>query len=123
MPPLNLVGDLGGGGTLLALGIVARDARGRASGKGQVVDAAITDGVGASDASSSCVQGGRASGRAAASEHARFGGAVLRPFRDPDGKWISIGAIEPQFYALLLETLGLADDPLPHSSTTRSGPR
>ena len=108
-PPLNLVGDFGGGGMLLAFGIVAAlFERGR-SGKGQVVDAAMTDGSALlmngllgmmnteywlPERGSNLLDGG-----------AHFYGA----YETKDGKYISVGSIEPQFYALLLEKSGLGE--------------
>ena len=109
VPPLNLVGDFGGGGMLLAFGIVAAlFERGR-SGKGQVVDAAMTDGSALlmnglmglmnseswlPERGSNLLDGG-----------AHFYGA----YATKDGKYISVGSIEPQFYALLLEKSGLSE--------------
>lgn len=107
IPPVNLLGDFGGGGMLLLSGVLAALLEARKSGKGQVVDAAIVDGTVAMLA---MMFGIRADGyfRDATGENTLAGGA---PFYDTyetrDHKYISIGALEPQFYALLLEKLGL----------------
>lgn len=110
-PPLNLVGDYGGGSLYLALGICAALLERATSGKGQVIDAAITDGAASLMA---VIYGLRAAGIWSDERDANLldGGA---PFYDvyetADGKYVSIGSLEPQFYALLLEKLGLKDEP------------
>ena len=108
-PPLNLVGDFGGGGMLLAFGIVAAlFERGR-SGKGQVVDAAMTDG------SALLMNGlfGMMNGdywRPERGSNLLDGGAhFYGTYETKDGKYLSVGSIEPQFYALLLEKSGLGE--------------
>jgi alpha-methylacyl-CoA racemase len=109
-PPLNLVGDFGGGAMMLAFGVVCAVLEAKNSGKGQVVDAAMTDGAALLGA---MMYGLRAFGSWSDEREANLldGGA---PFYDcyacADGKMISIGAIEPQFYAQLLELAG-AEDP------------
>jgi alpha-methylacyl-CoA racemase len=109
-PPLNLVGDYGGGAMMLAFGIACALVETRASGKGQVIDAAMTDGTALLG---SLFYGMKAHGFWSA----RRGSNLLdgaAPFYDTyecaDGKYVAIGSIEPQFYAQLLETLGLAAD-------------
>jgi alpha-methylacyl-CoA racemase len=109
-PPLNLVGDFGGGAMMMAFGVMCALLEARTSGKGQVVDAAMTDGAALLGA---MVYGFRAIGSWTERRDANLldGGA---PFYDTyacaDGKFISIGSIEPQFYAQLLQLAG-ADDP------------
>ncbi len=109
-PPLNLVGDFGGGAMMLAFGVVCAALEARTSGKGQVVDAAMTDGAALLGA---MMYGLRAFGSWQDGREANLldGGA---PFYDTyacrDGKFLSVGAIEPQFYAQLL-ALSSADDP------------
>ncbi len=106
-PPLNLVGDFGGGGMLLALGILAALVERVASGRGQVVDAAMVDGAALQYA---LIMGFRAMGVWSDERESNLldGGA---PFYDTyetaDGRYVSVGAIEPQFYAELLQRLGL----------------
>jgi alpha-methylacyl-CoA racemase len=108
-PPLNQVGDFGGGGMMIAVGVVCAVLEARSSGKGQVVDAAMTDGAALLGA---MMYGMRASGSWNDGREANLldGGA---PFYDSyacaDGKFITIGSLEPQFYALLLKLTGAAD--------------
>src|SRR5215470_12569979 len=113
VPPLNLVGDFGGGGMLLAIGVLAALVERQRSGLGQVVDAAMVDG---SALLTSFIYGLRARGgwRDERGENLLDGGA---PFYDTyqttDGKFVAVGALEPQFYAALLAGLGLTDAGLP----------
>ncbi len=109
VPPLNLVGDFGGGGLLLAFGIVCGILEARASGKGQVIDAAMTDG---SAALMAIIYGLKAAGRWTNERGTNLldGGAhFYNTYQCADGKYVAIGSIEPQFYALLLEKLGIND--------------
>jgi alpha-methylacyl-CoA racemase len=113
-PPMNIVGDFGGGGMLLAFGVVCAVLEARGSGGGQVVDAAMVDG---SAALMAMAWGLRAMG---VFDEDNLGGNVLdtgAPFYDTyetaDGKFVSVGALEPQFYAELVERLGLSDEDLP----------
>ena len=107
-PPLNLVGDFGGGGMLLAYGIVCALLEAGRSGRGQVVDAAMVDG---SALLMSMFFGMNSVGRWYERGQNALGGAAhyYGAYRCADGEWISIGSIEPQFYALLLRTLGIVD--------------
>jgi alpha-methylacyl-CoA racemase len=120
VPPLNLVGDFGGGGMLLAVGILAALVERGQSGRGQVVDAAMVDG---SALLTSFVYGLRAAGAWQDERGVNLldGGA---PFYDTyetaDGGYVAVGALEPQFYAALLNGLGLADAGLP-AQHDRSG--
>jgi alpha-methylacyl-CoA racemase len=112
-PPINLLADFGGGGMLLALGVVAALLERERSGLGQVVDAAMVDG---SALLTSFLYGLRAMGawQDARGTNLLDGGA---PFYDTyqaaDGGYLAVGALEPQFYAALLAGLGLADAGLP----------
>jgi alpha-methylacyl-CoA racemase len=107
--PLNLIGDFGGGGMLLLSGILAALLEARQSGKGQVVDAAMVDGTVALMGMMFALRA-NSYFRDATGEN-MFAGGV--PFYDvyatQDGKYISLGALEPQFYALLLDKLGITD--------------
>jgi alpha-methylacyl-CoA racemase len=108
-PPLNLVGDFGGGGMMLAFGVVCAMLEARASGRGQVVDAAMTDGAALLGA---MVYGLRAHGSWTAARGANLldGGAPFyATYACADGRFIAIGAIEPQFYARLLALAGASD--------------
>jgi alpha-methylacyl-CoA racemase len=109
-PPLNLVGDFGGGAMMLAFGVVCAVLEAGKSGKGQVVDAAMTDGAALLGA---MVYGFRAYGAWSGQRGANMldGGAhFYDTYACADGKFISLGAIEPQFYALLLKLADI-DDP------------
>lgn len=111
--PLNLIGDFGGGGMLLALGVLAALLEARASGKGQVVDAAMVDG---SLALMAPLLGSWQAGdwKDARQSNLLDGGAPFYgTYATADGKFISVGAIEPRFYAALLSGLGLDKEKLP----------
>jgi alpha-methylacyl-CoA racemase len=118
VPPLNLVADYGGGSMFLIAGILAAMMHARATGQGQVVDAAMTDGAAylttlyyAMSASGDWVDRRRA--------NLLDGGAPFYDtYRCADGKWVSIGSLEPQFYALLLEKIE-AVDALPQAQMER----
>jgi alpha-methylacyl-CoA racemase len=113
VPPLNLVGDFGGGGMLLAFGMVCGLLEAQRSGRGQVVDAAMTDGAALLFGAISGLHG---SGYWTDERGANLldGGAHFYDvYETRDGKFVSVGAIEPQFYAILLDKLGLADADLP----------
>jgi alpha-methylacyl-CoA racemase len=111
VPPLNLVGDFGGGALYLAFGLLAGVIHARASGQGQVIDCAMTDGAASL---MSMFYGMTAAGGWTGKRRDNMldGGA---PFYDTYecscGRFISLGSIEPQFYALLLEKSGLKEDP------------
>jgi alpha-methylacyl-CoA racemase len=110
--PPTVVGDVGGGAMFMAVGLLSAILSARASGRGQVVDAAITDGCALM---STLVQGLRAQHLWAdrRQSNALDGGAHWYDcYRCADGEWISIGALEPQFYRLLLEKCGLAGEGL-----------
>src|SRR3954469_9458060 len=119
-PPLNLVGDYGGGGMFLAFGVVCGVLEARTSGQGQVVDAAMVDGA--------AYLMGPIWGLRGMGGYAEERGTNLldtgSPFYDvyetADGEWVSIGSIEPQFFAQLLELTGIEHDDLPHQMD-RSG--
>jgi alpha-methylacyl-CoA racemase len=107
VPPLNLVGDFGGGGMMLAFGIACALFETERSGKGQVIDAAMTDGASLLMATTF---GQYAAGRwSLERENNLLDGAApfYTTYRCADGKWIAVGAIEPQFYAALIRGLGL----------------
>lgn len=110
-PPLNLVGDFGGGGMLLAVGLLAALLEAGRSGRGQVVDAAMTDGTALLSAFTYGMKAlGQWTNRRA--ENLLDGGAhFYDTYACADGKYVAIGAIEPQFYAELRQRCGI-DDPL-----------
>lgn len=108
--PLNLIGDFGGGGMLLAFGIMCGVYEASHSGRGQVVDAAMVDG---SAALMGMFYGMFAGGLHSSNRGTNLldGGAhFYDTYETADGKWISVGSIEPQFYALLLKHAGIEDD-------------
>lgn len=110
-PPLNLVGDFGGGGMLLAFGVLAGILSARSTGKGQIVDASMVEGSALlmtsiysflnqglwKDERGTNVLDGAAS--------------FYATYETRDGRYVSVGAVEPQFYRELLEVLGLDNDP------------
>ena len=106
--PLNLVGDYGGGTMLLAFGIACALFEARGSGQGQVVDAAMVDGV---SLLMTLFHSMQAAGRSKPRGTGVLDGGshFYGSYRCADGGWISLGTIEPQFYALLLEKLGIED--------------
>lgn len=111
VPPLNMVGDNGGGGMFLAFGVVCGILEARASGKGQVIDCAMVDGAAVL---MSPFHGMRAAGAFSEERGTNAldtGAPFYNTYECADGKYISIGPLEPQFYAELLERLGLAGDP------------
>ncbi|MFF0051086.1 CaiB/BaiF CoA transferase family protein [Streptomyces sp. NPDC005498] len=109
--PLNLIGDFGGGGMLLAFGILAAVISARTTGRGQVVDAAMTDG---SATLLAMMYGFLASGTWTDERACNMldGGApYYGVYRTADGQHMAVGPVEPQFYANMLRVLGLTDDP------------
>lgn len=111
--PINLVGDFGGGGMLLAFGIACALVERGVSGKGQVVDAAMVDGAAIL---MTMIHGMRQMGfwtDEPGTNMLDTGAHFYDTFETRDGKYVSIGSIEPQFYAELLEKTGLAGADLP----------
>lgn len=107
VPPMNVVGDYGGGGLLLAFGVLASLFERQHSGLGQVVDAAMIDGAVSFLAATFAL---REAGcwRDAPGENFLTGAAhYYDTYETRDGRWVAIGSIEPQFHALMLERLGL----------------
>jgi alpha-methylacyl-CoA racemase len=111
VPPLNLVGDFGGGGMLLAFGVVCGLLEAARSGVGQVVDAAMVDGTALLMA---MAWAHRAMGAFDPTSPGRnmldTGAPYYDVYRCRDGRFISVGAVEPQFYAALLRATGLDGD-------------
>jgi alpha-methylacyl-CoA racemase len=113
VPPLNLVGDFGGGGMLLAFGMVCGLLEAQRSGKGQVVDAAMVDGAAALFGA---IFGLHAAGVWTDERGTNLldtGAHFYEVYETSDGKFVSVGSLEPQFYALLLEKTGLTPDDVP----------
>ena len=110
-PPLNLVGDFGGGGLMLAFGVVCALYESQRSGRGQVVEAAMVDGVAALTTLS---YGMRAAGMWTEKRQNNLldGGAhFYDSYETKDSRYVCVGSIEPQFYSLLLKHTGLETDP------------
>ena len=111
--PLNLVGDFGGGSLFLALGVVSALLEAACSGKGQVIDAAMVDGA---SSLMSVFYATMAVGfwQEERGSNMLDGGAhFYSVYETKDGKYVSVGPVEPQFYAQLLERIGLQADDLP----------
>ncbi|GAC1656957.1 MAG: CaiB/BaiF CoA-transferase family protein [Candidatus Dormibacteraceae bacterium] len=122
VPPLNLVGDFGGGGMLLGFGIVCALLEARGSGRGQVVDAAMIDGV---SLQATLIHGLIAAGLWQPERGVNLldsGAPFYDVYATGDGRHVAVGAIEPQFYADLLGKLGLAGEDLPHQMDRSAWP-
>lgn len=110
VPPLNLVGDFGGGALYLAFGIVCGILHARSSGKGQVVDAAMIDGAASL---MSVFYGMYAAGfwkDARGVNLLDSGAPFYDTYQTKDGKWVALGPLEAEFYGELLEKLGIKDE-------------
>jgi len=121
VPPVNYVGDFGGGGMMLAFGMVSALLAVKSGAPGQVIDCAMTDG--------SALLAGMSWHLLAAGANTDMPGTNMLDgaahfydtYECADGKWISIGSIEPQFYALLRHHAGVADDPAFDAQHDRTG--
>ena len=109
VPPLNLIGDFGGGGMLLAYGMVCGMLEAARSGKGQVIDAAMVDGA-ASLMAMFFSMAGHGFKDARGSNMLDGGAHFYNTYETRDGKYVCVGAIEPQFYAELVEKAGLDEN-------------
>ena len=122
VPPLNLVGDFGGGGMFLAFGVLCGLLEAQKSGKGQVVDAAMVDGAAYLLAG---IYGLYSQGSWADERGVNFvdsGAPWYDVYNTKDGKWLSVGAIETRFYEELVEKLGLASAGLPKQHDRKGWP-
>lgn len=121
-PPLNLVGDFGGGGMLLAFGIAAALVERSTSGKGQVIDAAMIDGAATLMGffHGMLAMGGWPGERG--TNILDTGAHYYDTYETKDGKYVSLGSIEPQFYAELIEKLGLDPASLPKQNDRSKWP-
>jgi alpha-methylacyl-CoA racemase len=119
--PLNLVGDFGGGGMVLAFGIACALLEAARSGRGQVVDAAMVDGAASL---MTYFYGYMAGGKWPGRGRATLGGAAPHygVYETKDGKYVSVGAAEPKFYAELLRATGLSDAGLPDRADPANWP-
>jgi alpha-methylacyl-CoA racemase len=118
-PPLNLVADFGGGGMVLALGISAALVERATSGKGQVVDAAMVDGVAVMMSIFHGMVGMGFWDEERGTNMLDSGAHWYDAYETADGEFISVGPVEPQFYALLLDKLGLDAAEYPHFDKSR----
>lgn len=107
VPPLNLIGDYGGGGMFLVMGILAALVERQQSGKGQVIDAAMTDGSAILMSVFNTLHGMGLWSTNRGGNMLDSGAHFYNTYETRDGKYISIGPIEPQFYALLIQKAGL----------------
>ena len=123
VPPMNLVGDFGGGGLILAFGVACALVERARSGQGQVIDAAMVDGAALLMAA---IHGLRAMGAWTEERGTNMldsGAHFYDAYETKDGKYVSVGSIEPQFYELLLKHSGLTGEELPPQRDQRQWPR
>jgi alpha-methylacyl-CoA racemase len=113
VPPLNLVGDFGGGGMLLAFGVVCGVVEAQRSGQGQVIDAAMVDGAAALMTMTHAFRAMGIWDDERGTNMLDTGAHFYDVYETADGKYVSIGSIEPQFYAELLRLTGLEGEDLP----------
>ena len=113
MPPLNLVGDYGGGGMLLAFGVVCGVLEAQRSGQGQVVDAAMVDGAAVLMTMTHALRAMGVWNDERGTNLLDTGAHFYNVYETADGKYVAIGSIEPQFYAELLRLTGLEGEELP----------
>lgn len=121
VPPINLVGDFGGGSTFLAIGVLAAVFEAYRSGKGQVVDAAIVDGA---SSLTGLLHGMMAGGlwRDRRGTNMLDGGMPwYDTYRTSDGEWMAVGALEPQFYEVFVDLLGLTPEQADRTDPKRWG--
>jgi alpha-methylacyl-CoA racemase len=113
VPPLNLVGDYGGGGMLLAFGVVCGVLEAQRSGQGQVVDAAMVDGAAVLMTMTHALRAMGIWNDERGTNMLDTGAHFYNVYETADGEYVSIGSIEPQFYAELLRLTGLEGEELP----------
>lgn len=122
VPPLNLVGDFGGGALYLAFGLLAGVIHARQSGQGQVIDCAMSDGAASLMAMFYGFKAGGMWNEGRRSNLLDGGAHFYDTYQCSDGGWISIGSIEPQFYLLLLEKTGITDPQFQHQMSREDWP-
>lgn len=122
LAPLNLVGDFGGGGMLLALGVAAALVERAGSGKGQVVDAAMVDGAALLMTMMHAFRQVGLWSDERGTNLLDTGAHFYDTFETADGRYVSIGSIEPQFYAELLRLTGLEGEDLPRQMDRTAWP-
>jgi alpha-methylacyl-CoA racemase len=109
-PPVNAVGDFGGGGMLLAFGMLAGILAARSTGKGQVIDCAMVDGAALLSALTWSLKAAGMWKDERGVNLLDTGRAYYDVYQCADGKWLAVGALEPEFFAVLKESLGLRSD-------------
>ncbi len=122
VPPLNLVGDFGGGGMLLAFGIACALVEAQRSGQGQVVDAAMVDGASLLAAMFSGMLAGGRWNETRGDNVLDTGAPWYDTYETKDGKFVAIGSIEPKFYEELLSKLNLRQEDLPGQHDRKGWP-
>ncbi len=122
VPPLNLIGDFGGGGMLLAFGIACGLLEAQRSGKGQVVDAAMVDGASLLAAMFSGMLAAQRWSETRGENVLDTGAPWYDVYETSDGKYVSIGSIEPKFYEDLIQRLGLNGQTLPAQNDRKGWP-
>ena len=121
-PPLNLIGDFGGGAMYLLAGILAAMVERNSSGKGQVVDAAMTDGTASLLSPFYGLMAMSMWSTERYSNRLDGGAFYYGSYECSDGKYFSLGSLEPQFYALLLEKCGITDETFKDQSDQEAWP-
>jgi len=116
VPPLNLVGDFGGGGVYLALGVVAGLLEAQKSGKGQVIDVAMIDGAASLMAAIYGLRGAGIWSDKRGENILDTGSHYYNVYETSDGKYVAVGSIESKFYAELLRLTGLEGEKLPRQN-------
>lgn len=123
VPPLNLAGDFGGGSMFLVMGVLAALLERQTSGQGQVVDAAMVDGASVLGQMMWAFRGTGMWRDERGVNMLDTGAPYYEVYETSDGKYMAVGAIEPQFYAELLTGLGLADTDLPDQNDVANWPK
>jgi alpha-methylacyl-CoA racemase len=121
-PPLNLVGDFGGGALYLALGIVAALLEAQHSGQGQVVDAAMIDGAASLMTAAFGLHAAGITDNQRGDNILDSGAHFYEVYETSDGEYISLAPIEPKFYAEMLRLIGMAPEELPQSHDRQDWP-
>lgn len=122
-PPINLLGDYAGGGTFAAFGIVCAVLEARSSGRGQVVDAAMIDGVAVLTARIQGLRAADAFSDDAGTNYLDGGAPFYGTYRCADGRWLAVGALEPDFYKEFVKRLGVDTTDWPDQQDKASWPR
>src|SRR6266702_6947558 len=122
VPPLNLVGDFGGGGLLLAMGLLAALYERAGSGRGQVVDASMVDGAALLTTQLHGLHAAGLWGNERGANTLDGGAPFYDTYRASDGRYVAVGAIEQRFWADLLHVLDLDGEPMPDRANPDNWP-